>query len=206
MDTIPSDASKRSASARRAQILNAAATVFAEKGYQRATVKEIAALADVAPGTIYLYFKNKRDLLLVIADHLISQAMKQTLTHMAQMEPRAYLATVLQGFLDFIHENSALLQAIMTEIWIDRELQEQFFTQVVGPIFETGARYLEAQVAENRARPCKADVVIPAIAGSLFMVSLLRVLSPDQFLGNSSTDELVTELTHLYLYGLSPAN
>ncbi|MCK4472718.1 MAG: helix-turn-helix transcriptional regulator, partial [Anaerolineae bacterium] len=64
---------------RRDIILEAAAAVFAERGYQRATMKEVAAHAGIAPGTIYLYFKNKRDLLLAIADHLITQPVDQTL-------------------------------------------------------------------------------------------------------------------------------
>ncbi|MCK4450178.1 MAG: helix-turn-helix transcriptional regulator, partial [Anaerolineae bacterium] len=44
------------AKARRAQILDAAATMFAKKGFHRATTKEIAKAASVSPGTIYNYF------------------------------------------------------------------------------------------------------------------------------------------------------
>ncbi|SFL97643.1 TetR/AcrR family transcriptional regulator [Candidatus Frackibacter sp. WG13] len=43
-------------------ILDAAAEVFAEKGFFKATVSEIANEAGVAKGTIYFYFENKRDL------------------------------------------------------------------------------------------------------------------------------------------------
>ena len=51
---------------RRTEILEAAAVVFAEKGYQRATVKEIADRAGIAPGTIYLYFSGKHEILSAI--------------------------------------------------------------------------------------------------------------------------------------------
>jgi TetR/AcrR family fatty acid metabolism transcriptional regulator len=43
-------------------ILKAAKQLFAEKGYDKATVIEIANLANVAEGTVYEYFKNKKDL------------------------------------------------------------------------------------------------------------------------------------------------
>ena len=191
-----------SGQARRIQILEAAASVFAEKGYQRATIKEIAACADVSPGTIYLYFKNKRDLLLMIADRLTGQAMSQTVSQLARLEPEAYLPTIIEGFLDFIQRNSALLQAIVSEIWTDRELRERFLAQVVAPVFDTGARYLELQMAAGAARPCHADVVIPAIAGSLFVVSMLQVMDADHLLGNCATADLVEELTQLYMRGL----
>jgi TetR/AcrR family fatty acid metabolism transcriptional regulator len=46
------------------QILDAAVKVFAEQGFFQSTVAQIAREAGVADGTIYLYFKNKDDILL----------------------------------------------------------------------------------------------------------------------------------------------
>jgi AcrR family transcriptional regulator len=46
------------------KILKAAIKIFAEKGYQYATIAEIASKAGVATGSIYAYFENKLDLLL----------------------------------------------------------------------------------------------------------------------------------------------
>ncbi len=47
---------------RRQQIIVAAKRVFSEKGYTRATVEDIAQEAELSPGTLYLYFKNKEEL------------------------------------------------------------------------------------------------------------------------------------------------
>src|SRR5919197_4648891 len=44
-------------------ILRAAARVFARSGYFNAKVSDVARAAGVADGTVYLYFKNKDDLL-----------------------------------------------------------------------------------------------------------------------------------------------
>ncbi len=44
-------------------ILNSAGAVFAEHGFYKATISQIAAQAGVADGTLYLYFKNKDDIL-----------------------------------------------------------------------------------------------------------------------------------------------
>jgi TetR/AcrR family fatty acid metabolism transcriptional regulator len=46
------------------KIIQAAAKVFAEKGFYNSRVSEIAKEANVADGTIYLYFKNKDDILI----------------------------------------------------------------------------------------------------------------------------------------------
>jgi len=189
---------------RRAQILEAAASVFAEKGYQRATMKEIAARAGVAPGTIYLYFKSKRDLLLAIADRLIAQPVDEALAQAARLDAEGYIAAIMRNRIRFARQNSDFLQALIPEIWTDPELQERFFTQIVGPIFASGARYLQMQVEAGRLRPCRVEVVIPAVAGSIIILATLRALAPGQLLPSISDDELVEELTQLYLYGLQP--
>ena len=46
------------------QIVDAAVIVIAENGYHQAQVSKIAKEAGVADGTIYLYFKNKEDILI----------------------------------------------------------------------------------------------------------------------------------------------
>jgi len=47
---------------RRQQIIVAAKRVFTEKGFNKATIEDIARNAELSPGTLYLYFKNKEEL------------------------------------------------------------------------------------------------------------------------------------------------
>jgi len=55
------------------RILNAAVKVFAELGFHQATISQIAREAGVADGTIYLYFKNKKDILSHFFNHTTRQ-------------------------------------------------------------------------------------------------------------------------------------
>jgi AcrR family transcriptional regulator len=192
------------AETRRAEILEAAAAVFGEKGYHRATMKEIAARAGIVPGTIYLYFENKRDLLLAIADGLIAGPVDQTLAEAVGLEARDYIAAILRNRIQFARENRAFIQALVTEIWTDQEVRERFFTQIMGPLFAVGARYMQTQVTVGKLRPCRIEVVISAVAGSIVILSTLRVLMPEWLLPRISDDELIDELARLYLYGLQP--
>ena len=50
---------KISTDEKRLEILDAAMRLFSERGFERTTVDEIATLANVGKGTIYLYFENK---------------------------------------------------------------------------------------------------------------------------------------------------
>ena len=53
---------RREREQRRDQILKAAKKVFSFKGFNRATMEEIAGEAELSPGTLYIYFKNKEEL------------------------------------------------------------------------------------------------------------------------------------------------
>jgi AcrR family transcriptional regulator len=53
---------KRERERRRQQIIVAAKRVFSEKGFSKSTMEDIAKEAELSPGTLYLYFKNKDEL------------------------------------------------------------------------------------------------------------------------------------------------
>ena len=69
---------------RRQQIMVAAKRVFSERGFNKATMEDIAQEAELSPGTLYLYFKNKEELyaslslrilqyLLIRVEHVIDE-------------------------------------------------------------------------------------------------------------------------------------
>jgi len=189
---------------RRNEILEAAAVVFGEKGFQRATMKDIAAKAGIVPGTIYLYFKNKRDLLIAIADQLIYQPVGQTFSQGEEMTSEELLAALLQERLRFSRDNRDLLKALIPEIWTDPELQERFFSQIIGPVLAGGAAILGEKIADSSLRECRMDIVVPAIAGSIVILSAFRSVAPQHLLAGVSDGEIIAELTKLYLHGLAP--
>lgn len=57
---------------KRKRIIDAAYKVFASKGYKNASIKDIAKEADVTPGLIHYYFKNKEELLFSV-QHYVQQ-------------------------------------------------------------------------------------------------------------------------------------
>jgi len=59
------------------QIIEAAVVVIAENGYHASQVSKIAKKAGVADGTIYLYFKNKEDILISVFEEKMGQFIDQ---------------------------------------------------------------------------------------------------------------------------------
>jgi TetR/AcrR family fatty acid metabolism transcriptional regulator len=84
------------------KILQAAVKVFSEKGFYSSRVSEIAKEANVADGTIYLYFKNKDDLLISLFEEKFGKFVKDmqkikrfAITHLSIVAKQQHLAEVL---------------------------------------------------------------------------------------------------------------
>ena len=71
---------------KREAILRAATSVFAEKGFFNAKVADIAKAAGVADGTVYLYFKNKDDVLHSIFDRAMDEFIAEGRRELATLD------------------------------------------------------------------------------------------------------------------------
>ncbi|HVF30783.1 MAG TPA: TetR/AcrR family transcriptional regulator [Pyrinomonadaceae bacterium] len=71
---------------KREAILRAATSVFAEKGFFNSKVADIAKAAGVADGTVYLYFKNKDDILHSVFDRAMDEFIAEGRRELAEIE------------------------------------------------------------------------------------------------------------------------
>jgi AcrR family transcriptional regulator len=58
---------------RRETLVNAAISVFVEKGFHNATVRDIGRAANMTQGTIYNYVRSKDDILYLVCDRIVSE-------------------------------------------------------------------------------------------------------------------------------------
>ncbi len=74
---------RREREQRRRQIMDAARKVFSIKGFTKTTMEDIAREAELSPGTLYLYFKNK--------DELYASLSVEVLQHLYEKLKRVYI-------------------------------------------------------------------------------------------------------------------
>jgi AcrR family transcriptional regulator len=108
----------------RVNLLQAARTVFAEKGYEKTRMQDIAERAEVAVGTIYLYFKTKEAMAVALADELHARMMVESLVHLEQPD-------LEKAIRDAVHAALALLSA-------ERDLIRMLYLNLgLGPLDDT---------------------------------------------------------------------
>jgi AcrR family transcriptional regulator len=90
---------------RKKQILKAAEKIITKKGMQNTTMDEIAESCELSKGTLYLYFKNKEELifslLIMILDNFI-KIMESNLKKQDSFQSR--FATIGESYLEFYHK------------------------------------------------------------------------------------------------------
>ena len=99
------------------RILQAAEKIFSMYGYEKATLDEIIALADVGKGTVYKYFGNKEQLfykLVAEKNKTFVQRLQQAVVGKTSLKEKMY--AYFCEFVRFYYENSALWQIICFEM------------------------------------------------------------------------------------------
>src|ERR1700683_5489483 len=100
---------RRERTARRQTILEAAAAVFAKHGLDSATIQMVAREAEVAVGTIYLYFSSRDDLFLQLTAERIEELVARYATIQSSgLEPLAELRTMARAYIEYLNTSREL--------------------------------------------------------------------------------------------------
>lgn len=188
--------------ARRDQILDAAAKVFAEKGFHPTTIRDIAREAGLADGTIYNYFENKTALLLGIFERARS-ALQGDLDPAALAEPdlRQFLsASLRQPLIALQGDNFALFRVVIAEMLVNQELRTRYYQQILEPMLAMAEAHLRQYRAQQRLKPVDEGLVIRMIS-SLVMGLIVEYVMGDERLA-AQWETLPDTLADLLLSGL----
>lgn len=114
-ETTPPPATRSSDKYQR--ILDAAVAVFAEKGFFTSRIADIADRADVADGTVYLYFRNKEEILMTAINTAFDGFMSLARTEMTKLaDPAERLRRLAFLHLDAMGSNRNLAVVFQMEL------------------------------------------------------------------------------------------
>jgi len=189
--------------ARRNQILDAAAKVFAERGFHRATTKAIAGAAGVAEGTIYNYFDSKGDLLIGMVRRLSrAESMSTELTEALDRDAREFLLAIARQRMSLIEQSRETLQAVLPEMLISVDLRERFYRRFVQPLSVLLERYVQTRIQSGDVRPVDVPLAVRSVQAMFIGLFVLRILGDDVL--ESHWDDMPGVLVDLLFQGLSP--
>jgi AcrR family transcriptional regulator len=164
-------------------ILDAAAKVFAEKGFQYATMAEIAKGAGISTGLTYSYFKNKLDVLLSIIVDFLQTINQQNKTRLdSATDPFEKIYTVFHTFEDLLmrDDGNPYLITVLNEglphlvMISDQTLQEkrQNIIEENRKLIQT----IDSIIAEGQEEGLFDDALSPAVMRQVLCGAVERVI------------------------------
>ena len=104
-------------SEKKRKILNSAIKIFGDKGFQNATIAEIAKEAGIGDATIYEYFKNKEDILLAIPVEITKELIPQIHDHMMGIKGALNkLRKFIWWWLNYVEKNPGYGSIVLLEL------------------------------------------------------------------------------------------
>lgn len=177
---------QRERDARRRLILDSAKAVFAKRGFQNATVEEIASRAELAVGTLYRYFQSKEEMyvsLLFEAMEMFHERIEAI--RAGDTSPDEQLRAVWRFFYDFYHQqpeyyrvfmflhNEGLPDVISVEVLNEINLRARENFRLVGQIVQAG---VEAGIYRPVDSRRVVDVLWSLLMGMVQLIETRRNL------------------------------
>lgn len=132
---------------KRERILRAAIKVFARKGFYATRVSEIAKAAGVADGTIYLYFKNKDDVLIRIFEDRLTKLLEYLRKETLELEGvEARLRRVIELQLGLLEGQRDLAEVITVNLRQSSRLLKQY----AAPLFNQYLEFIASLFVEGQ--------------------------------------------------------
>ncbi len=121
---------------KRMRILRAATEVFSSRGYFAARMTDVAKTAQVADGTLYLYFDGKEHLLLSIFDDVLSRFIDRARNEIVDLDdPLDKLKVVIRLHLETVGRDRALAHVLQVETRHSRRFMSLFTRGKLGEYF-----------------------------------------------------------------------
>lgn len=188
--------------ARKNQILDAAASVFVEKGFHPTTIKDIAKAAGIADGTVYNYFENKTALLFGIFDRMRASIQQEEISlNVSEMDFRTFMTAYFRyPLLALKGDNFALFRVVVSEMMVNKALRDLYFQRILEPALVGGEQLLQ-QWAESRAiKPIDIRLTTRAVSAIILGLIMEHIMGDTEL--ESQWDALPDFLADLLIDGM----
>jgi TetR/AcrR family fatty acid metabolism transcriptional regulator len=189
---VPPAADKRDA------ILWAATHVFAKNGYFQSQVADIARVAGVAAGTVYLYFRSKDDLLVSIFERTMRDAIAEAQAALVDVaDPAERLRRIARLHLDRLGRDRDLAVVVQVELRQSTKFMERFSATLL----QDYLKIIRQTIADGQEAGAFRKDVNPTLAAKLFFGGLDEMatnwmLSARKYLLAADADAVVDLFIH----------
>jgi AcrR family transcriptional regulator len=185
----------------RERLLDAAARVFAERGYRAASVEDVAVEAGVTKGALYWNFKSKEDVLFALLDERVDQPVQALIEHARATAGDEATTRIVSETMAGVMDEQRQMMLLTIEYWSlaarDPVLQERYVTR------QRAFRESVAHAVAAYSQATEVPLGMPASQLATALVSLASGLAMERIVDPESVpDNLLGEILALIYDGL----
>jgi AcrR family transcriptional regulator len=184
------------------QILLAARGLFARKGYDSTTTRDLATAAGVAEATLFRHFANKKAILIAIVIEGWVEILTDLLTELSEMSNYKALAQLLHRRLINLQKNADIMRICFLEAQVHPELRDRLQSEIINKMIDVTEAFFETAIQKGVYRPMNPKIVAQvflgmfAIAGFSYNTLLEPNASPEMI------KEMAEGLADIFLNGV----
>lgn len=207
---LSENSSEEELNKRQWQILEAAIKVFSEKGFGSSRTSEIAKEADVAEGTIFRYYKTKKDLLMGLLIPLITRFFRplviKSVERIVKNEENKPIDEVIKNVyidrLSLIEKNFPLIKTVFIESVYNPELLETMKKNLAPKVIPFINNFAEENVKKENFRNIEPMLITKTFMSLLVGHIILTKTFKESFEGEGDTEEEVEKMVDVLLHGV----
>lgn len=162
------------------RILKAAKKLFARRGYDGTTTRDLAQEAGVAEGTIFRHFENKKAILIEVATQGWVEILTDLLTELSEMASYKAIAQVMRKRMLNLHQNADLLRVCFMEAQFHPDLREQIQSEVIIKMTDVAEAFFETAMDQGIYRRMNPRIVAQIFLGMFTIAGFSRdTIMPD---------------------------
>jgi AcrR family transcriptional regulator len=190
----------------RTKILSTAQHLFAHRGYDGTTTKELAEKAGIAEGTLFRHFTNKKAILVEVATNGWVELLTDLLMELSEMANYEAIAQVIYKRMLHLGKNYEIMKVCFMEVQFHSDLREKIQQEVVAKMTDVAEAFFQTAIDRGVYRKLNAKVVAQVFLGMFVVAGFSHDTILDPHASHNEMREMAEGLADIFLHGvLAPA-
>ncbi|NJL35868.1 MAG: TetR/AcrR family transcriptional regulator [Leptolyngbyaceae cyanobacterium RM2_2_4] len=184
------------------RILKAAQRLFARRGYDGTTTRDLAQAAGVAEGTLFRHFENKKAILIEVATQGWVEILTDLLTELSEMGSYKAIAQVMRRRMLNLHQNADMLRVCFMEAQFHPDLRDRIQSDVIAKMTDVAEAFFQTAMDRGIYRPMNPRIVAQVFLGMFTIAGFSQDTVMVEGSSPQAMQEMAEGLADIFLNGV----
>ncbi len=186
----------------RHRILQAAQHLFASRGYDGTTTRDLASAAGVAEGTLFRHFENKKAILIEVATQGWVEILTDLLTELSEMGSYKAVAQVMRRRMMRMHENADMMKVCFMEAQFHPELRDRIQSEVIEKMTDVAEAFFQTAMDKGIYRRTNPKIVAKVFLGMFAVAGFSNDTIMEPGASPKQMQEMAEGIADIFLNGV----